>query len=75
MKNLMYKTISSDIKLLELNLKRIKLCKKRLLKMKPCRLNVKKFSIWQSKLTELEKKEKNIERDLYDAYSDLEKIL
>ena len=72
MKNLMYKTVSSDIKLLELKQKRIRLCKKRLLKFKPCRLNVKKFSIWQSKLTELEKEEEDVAKELYDAYLELE---
>lgn len=72
---MMYDIVCSDIKFMELKLKRIRLCKKRLLKTKPCRLNMNKFKSWQDSIKKLEKEEETILNELHDAYIDLEKFL
>lgn len=72
MMNLMHEMTSSDIRLSELKLKRIKLCKKRLLETKPSRLRQKKFIAWQSQLEELIREEEAVEEELRKAYIDLE---
>lgn len=75
MGKLMYNIVCSDISFIELKLKRIRLYKKRLLKLKPCRLNGDRFNSWQDKLKELEKEEDSVIAELQAAYIDLEKFL
>ena len=74
MTTLMHDIACSDIRISELKLKRIKLYKKRLLETKPSRFRKKKLLAWQSKLDELIKEEKDVERELQKAYIDLEKL-
>ena len=72
MNNLMYELVCSDIRIAELKLKRIKLCRKQLLNNKPSQLYQKKFKIWQLKLNALKKEENFIIEELNKAYIDLE---
>ena len=75
MKNLMYETVCSNIRLTELKLKRIGLLKQRLVETKPNRLNSKKIKIWQTKLKELEQEEEHALKELAASYIDLENFL
>lgn len=75
MKNLMYKVIYADIKILELKLKIITNKKECLLDSKPFWLYRKKFENWISELTKLQKEEEVILNELKAAYSDLEFFL
>ena len=74
MTSLMHDIACSDIRVSELKLKRIKLCKKRLLETKPLWLRKKKLLAWESKLDELIKEEEQVEGELQIAYIDLEKL-
>lgn len=75
MKKLMYEITCSDIKIIELRLKRIQLSKRRLFETKPIRLSGQKLKNWQMKMNELKKEEEITISELTNAYSDLEKML
>ena len=75
MKNLMYEVTCSDIRITELKLKRIKLCKEQLLKNKPSLFNNKNIKIWQTKLNKLKEEEDNTIKELQEIYNDLAKFL
>lgn len=75
MKCLMHEIVCSDIRMIELKLQRIKLCKKRLLKKKPSRFNNKKLNEWHAELKALEKQEEDTLEELQKAYGDLEFFL
>ena len=72
--NLMHDITCSDIRVSELKLKRIKLCKKRLLETKPSHFRKKKLLAWKSNLNELIKEEEKVESELQQAYIDLERF-
>ena len=74
-KKLMHKLVCSDIRINELKLKRIRLCKKRLFETKPSRLRSKKLKDWQSNLEMLKKQEDAIFQELQADYTDLENFL
>lgn len=67
--------VCSDIRMTELKLERIRLCKKHLLKTRPCRFNNKKLKNWKQELDKLESNEQAILKELQDAYIDLEDFL
>ena len=71
----MHDIVCSDIRIIELKLKRIKLCKERLLKNKPSSINQKKYMDWNLKLEKIEQEEREANKELQEAYVDLEKYL
>lgn len=75
MKSLMHDITCSDIKFIELKLKRINLSKERLIKTKPCVLNLKKYKEWEIKYKKNIKEEQNTLKELNKAYIELEKYL
>lgn len=75
MKNLMHEIACSNIRIIELKLKRLSICKEELLNSKPSRLNVKKLKKWENKIKLIEEEEKNILEELQKAYIDYEKFL
>lgn len=75
MKNLMPSIICSDIRIIELKLKRIKHYKERLLIDEPSRLNFKKYKDWELTLQKIETEEINITKELQNAYIDLEEYI
>ena len=74
MATLMHDIACSYIRVSELKLKRIKLCKKIALETKPSKLRKRKFLAWQSKLDELTKEEVKVEDELQKSYIELEKF-
>lgn len=75
MKSIMHEIICSDIRFIELKLKRINLCKEQLLNKKPNRLNKNKYLIWEKKLSDLTLEENNTMHELQNTLNDLEEIL
>lgn len=75
MKNLMYELVCSDIRIIELKLKRIRISRKHLLKKKPSILNKKKLVEWKGLLNQLENEEEEFIKELQCYYKDLEKYL
>ena len=75
MKNLMHEITCSDIRLTELKLKRVRLCKKRLVAKKPSRFNKIKFDVWSIEMAKLNCEEDIILKELQEAYEDLESFL
>ena len=71
----MHDIIYSDIKIIELKLKRIALTKERLLDDKPSKFNKNKYEKWYFKFKNLERQESDILKELHDAYIELEKYL
>lgn len=75
MKSIIHEIICSDIRFLELKLKRINLCKEQLLNNKPYRLCKRKYLIWEKKLSNLILEENNTMHELQNALNDLEDLL
>ena len=75
MKSLIHDITCSDIKFIELKLKRINLTKERLIKTKPSVLNLKKYKEWEIEYNKNIKEEQNTLKELNEAYIELEKYL
>ena len=71
----MYELVCSDIRITDIKLKRIKLCKKQLQRNKPSLSNTKRLKIWKQELNKLNKQEETINNELQQFYTDLEKFL